>query len=213
VSISGPASPLYELTIDPSSKLHTERLHKSSKPVQRRPTHAQTLTDTEDDDSGAMDGDISTDMDSSGSLPDDSDSDEEKEYEMHPRKNRVHEKEEERNKNLVARLPIKLPDGTVKRMGERRIENESDFPSSEGEQPEPQPHPIVDDVTTGARFGRMAVIDVLRIEPRDARVYAAKEQLASICQDIVADPETNVSSLTNNVDDGCVHSRMCSSVY
>lgn len=96
----------------------------------------------------------------------------------------------------MSRLPIKLPDGTVKPIGHRRIEQSDSESPSDDEDTDTLPRdaePPRDDVATGARFGRMAVVDVLRIEPRQARIHAAKEQLASICQDIIADPENNVS--------------------
>jgi nucleolar complex protein 3 len=140
-----------------------------------------------------MGQDISTDLDCSDSAPDDSNSDEEKEYETRPRK--IRKDHDERDKHLVARLPIKLPDGSLKPMGQRRLERTSETPPPTPLLPRrTQPEPVVDDVATGTRFGRLAVVDVIRIEPREARVHAAKEQLASICQDIVADPENAVSN-------------------
>jgi nucleolar complex protein 3 len=51
----------------------------------------------------------------------------------------------------------------------------------------------VEDVATGARFGRPAVRDIIQQKSRKARIEAAKEQLASICQEIMAEPENSVS--------------------
>ncbi|CAE7127135.1 unnamed protein product [Rhizoctonia solani] len=51
--------------------------------------------------------------------------------------------------------------------------------------------PVIEDVATGARFGRPAVRDIVSQKSRKARIEAAKEQLASICQDIMAEPENS----------------------
>jgi nucleolar complex protein 3 len=133
-----------------------------------------------------------TDLDSSDEELAISESDEEKEYEIHPRKLRQGG-DEERDKHLVPRLPIKLPDGSVKPIGQRRIERASESPPIVQAPQRREPEPVIDDVATGARFGRLAVIDVIRIESRERRIHTAKEQLASICQDIIGDPENNVS--------------------
>jgi nucleolar complex protein 3 len=169
-----------------------------SKPLQSRHGRVETptLTDSEtiDDSNSANEGDISsTDLGSLVTGTVFSDSDEEKDFEKRPRNVRTNENGEEKNKKLVARLPIKLPDGSVKRMGQRTIRRDSETPSLDSETPPPpRPELIIDDVATGARFGRKAVVDIVSIEPREARIQAAKQQLASICQDIIADPENNV---------------------
>jgi nucleolar complex protein 3 len=63
---------------------------------------------------------------------------------------------------------------------------------SDEERKEVQPINRVDDVSTGARFGRAAVVDIIGTKDRDTRIAAAKEQIAGICQDILSDPEQGV---------------------
>lgn len=53
----------------------------------------------------------------------------------------------------------------------------------------------VEDVSTGARFGRPAVIDIIGNKSRTARIQGAKDQIAGICQEIIADPENSVRFL------------------
>ena len=54
--------------------------------------------------------------------------------------------------------------------------------------------PKVEDVSTGARFGRPAVVDVIGQRSRKARIQGAKEQIAGLCQEILGDPENSVRS-------------------
>lgn len=121
-------------------------------------------------------------------------------YEVVPRKRRNSwDSKEEKG---ISRLPIKLQSGEIKQVAGKVIpqgneeSEESDESEDESEHAseEPQP-PVRDDVATGARFGRPAVIDVISTKSRKARIQAAKEQIASICQDIVADPENSVCSI------------------
>lgn len=98
-------------------------------------------------------------------------------------------------KSEVQRLPIKLPDGRIKGIGTKAITTK--IVSSEDEDsmsgPESEPEPLkVEDVSTGARFGRASVVDVLQTKSRRHRIEIAKVQIAGICQDILADPENSV---------------------
>ena len=99
-------------------------------------------------------------------------------------------------RKVISRLPIKLANGRVEKTGEREgsVETPTASDSSEGEEEEerPLPHPR-NDVATGARFGRPAVADILMTKSRRLRVQTAKEQIAGICQDIIAEPENGVS--------------------
>jgi nucleolar complex protein 3 len=94
----------------------------------------------------------------------------------------------------VRALPIKLADGRIKDTGVKVVlneaEDESDSVSDEGEK---RGETSVEDVSTGARFGRPAVVDVLQTKSRTKRMEVAKEQIASICQEVLADPENSVS--------------------
>lgn len=92
------------------------------------------------------------------------------------------------------KLPVKLSDGKVQKRGfvaAPQPEEESDSEEEAVSAP-PLPEPAREDVSTGARFGRPAVVSVISNKSRKARIQGAKEQLASICQEIIADPENSV---------------------
>ena len=122
-------------------------------------------------------------------------SDEEMPYEKIPRKQRAQSEEPVE----VQRLPIKLANGkllqtgtktlttTIKEREEARLQESSS--EEEDEEPEPARR---NDIATGARFGRAAVTDVLQTKSRKQRIATAKEQIAGICQEIMADPENSV---------------------
>jgi nucleolar complex protein 3 len=108
-------------------------------------------------------------------------------------------------KSEVQRLPIKLPDGRIKATGTKVITTKAVVVQSEDEEstsgPESKPEPLkVDDVSTGARFGRVAVVDVLQTKSRKHRIEMAKVQIAGICQDILADPENSVGAVYTKSD-------------
>lgn len=144
------------------------------------------------DSAGEDDEDGSSDQYPDHSEPED-DSDEEMPYELAPRKIKVAE-----DKNEVPRLPIKLADGQIRSTGTKPLkvtpkdEESEDDSSSEEDEPEPAPRPTREDVSTGARFGKPAIATVLQTKSRKQRVELAKEQIASICQEILADPENSV---------------------
>lgn len=105
-------------------------------------------------------------------------------------------KEEQRG---AERLPVKLQDGKIKKRGFLPVteqSGESDDSATE-EATTATSHldtaPSREDISTGARFGRPAVTAVIGNKSRKARIQGAKEQLATICQDVIADPENNVS--------------------
>ena len=95
---------------------------------------------------------------------------------------------------VIDRLPIKLRDGKIKRTGPKLVVRAQSEEQSEDYSPEqwPEPEPTREDITTGARFGRLSVIDVISNPSRELRIQLAKEQIANICQEIVADPENSV---------------------
>ena len=122
------------------------------------------------------------------------DPDAEMSYEAVPRRRRPSWSEGE---VVIDRLPIKLRDGKVQRTGPKLV-----LPAQSEEESEedslgrtPEPEPPREDITTGARFGRPSVIDVISNPSRKLRIQLAKEQIASICQEIVADPENSVRVL------------------
>jgi nucleolar complex protein 3 len=95
---------------------------------------------------------------------------------------------------VIDRLPIKLRDGRIKRTGPKLVVQAQSEEESEDHSPErwPEPEPTREDITTGARFGRLSVIGVISNPSRKLRIQLAKEQIANICQEIVADPENSV---------------------
>jgi nucleolar complex protein 3 len=122
------------------------------------------------------------------------DSDAEMPYEQVPWKQRSRDGVSSRTKQIEG-LPIKLPDGTIQKSTKMLLVTDSDLSSNEESEEESVPRESetrVEDVTTGARFGRAAIVDIVGKSSRKERVEAAKEQIAGICQDILADPENSV---------------------
>lgn len=191
------------------SKKETERLFGLSKvPYQTREVkiesnHQQTLdidsnewsSGMEDLDEEEEDSKVSEENDtgasSSSSLED---SDEEQSYERRPR---IKESKELQRKS-VPRLPIKLPGGQVQQTGVREGSVESDEEMEDTPQPSQAYEPPKRDVA-GARFGRAAIVDIVRIKSREERLKAAKEQIAGICQDILSEPELGVSLMAKSI--------------
>jgi nucleolar complex protein 3 len=164
-------------------------------------TEESSLSDSEGDQE-----DISGSELDRASLASDSDVDIENKYET-ARSKRPSDDASKSNAELIKRLPIKLADGSLRPTGLRRLErNEPPSPSSSASSMFEEEIPIVEDVATGARFGRAAVIDVVTTEPRPERIRLAKEQLAGICQDIIADPENSVSFNVSCLGSKRIHS-------
>lgn len=130
--------------------------------------------------------------DSSSPVDEEVNSDIEQPYERRPRIQGASWELEE--SETIPRLPIKLPDGRVMKTAGRVVpQAESDSEDESGSsQQRPQAH-VVEDVSTGARFGRPSVANVIGTSSRQARIQMAKEQIAGICQDILSDPESSVS--------------------
>ena len=184
------------------------RLHELTKPVRKPEVYEDDLPSLNTDDDSEWDSDLPEDMsDASGDeFSDDEDGDnvasdysndsnEEMPYETIPRKPRAQSSEP----TEVHRLPIKLANGKIQKTGmkaasiktpQRPVEEDDD--DSEEEDEEYEEEQKVEDVATGARFGRPAVVDVLSTKSRRQRVGMAKDQIAGICQEIMADPENSV---------------------
>jgi len=123
------------------------------------------------------------------------DSDAEMPYEQLPRKRYTSwSDEEETGTKKIKGLPIKLPDGTIRKSAKVLIMSDPEQSSDESEKEAllRKPETNVEDITTGARFGRAAIADVIIKSSKRERVEAAKEQIASICQEILAEPENSV---------------------
>ncbi|KAH7340952.1 CBF/Mak21 family-domain-containing protein [Rhizoctonia solani] len=188
------------------SKKETQRLHKLNKPV-RESRHADDdlpsieshsddgedwsslASDVLSDSDALSDSDVDLDEDSPKHL----DSDEELPYEIAGRPRPPSPKRQ------TERLPIKLGDGRIQSTGARQVQpdSEEDKASEEDENitvSDTKP-PVIEDVATGARFGRPAVRDIVNQKSRKVRIEAAKEQLASICQEIMAEPENSLGLL------------------
>lgn len=145
--------------------------------------------------------------------------DEEMPYETLPRKRRPSWEPESEQGKGIERLPTKTADGQIQRSGERTFlrheakEVETSEDESEGDAEEPAPR---EDITTGARFGRLAVVDVISRTSRKARIQGAQEQIASICQEILSDPENSVSCYFRFLDLSLTfvaNSLVCSDVF
>lgn len=113
-------------------------------------------------------------------------------YEIIPRPRRPSWGED--SENEVQRLPIKLLDGRVKTVGVKLRGNcqESSEESDEEETFKKTTPESCEGVTLGNRPGRHLVMDVVTTISRKNRIHSAKEQIASICQEIVGDPEDGV---------------------
>ncbi len=119
-------------------------------------------------------------------------------FETQPRRRHPEWDSESESEKGIERLPIKLADGRIQKSGGKVVLDESGLDTDEesaDENVESAPPPRFEDVSTGARFGRAAVVDVIGLKSRKARVQSAKEQIAGICQEILGDPENSVSSL------------------
>ncbi|KAG6818144.1 hypothetical protein H0H87_000049 [Tephrocybe sp. NHM501043] len=185
------------------SKKETDRLHRLNKPV-RKAIQDDDLPsiDSDDEDDGQSfgssdDGSLSLDDDALSSATDEA-SDAEMDYEKAPRKRRPSWEPEE-NRGIKG-LPIKLPSGDVRSTGKMSFalaaNAAEDSPENEPDESEvEEPPQRIDDVSTGARFGRPAVVDVVSNKSKAARIHGAKEQLAGICQEIVSDPENSLGLL------------------
>ncbi|KAK7693590.1 hypothetical protein QCA50_003159 [Cerrena zonata] len=160
-----------------------------------------SIPNSEDDDSDAS----ASSSSSSGHLrrrkAADSDSDAEMAYEAQPRKRRPGWESDSDKDQGIERLPIKLADGRIQKTNtkvylpkEDKNEPSGDESSNDERELSP-PRPVIEDVSTGARFGRPAVADVIGHKSRKTRVQLAKEQIASICQEIVSDPENSLGLL------------------
>jgi nucleolar complex protein 3 len=187
------------------SKKATQKLHDLSKPVHKPQIYDNDLPSLNSDDDGEedewssnIDDDDLDNLDDAQSIPpteanNSDDSDAEMPYETAPRKLPSEWRSSERTE--VRALPIKLADGRIKDTGVKVVLNgaEDEFDSNVSDKCEERGKNAIEDVSTGARFGRPAVVDVLQTKSRKKRVEIAKEQIASICQEILADPENSVS--------------------
>lgn len=168
----------------------------------------------EDDLSSAISPDSDSDLESLSSSTSNTkrrkaktaESDEEMPYEAAPRKRRPSWEPESAEVTGITRLPIKLADGRVQNSTEKvYIPRETSGPQDSEEESddidddEETSGPRREDVSTGARFGRPAVVDVISNKSRKARISGAQEQIANICQEIVSDPENSVSFISEGL--------------
>ncbi|KAJ7452460.1 nucleolar complex-associated protein-domain-containing protein [Mycena galericulata] len=193
--------------LDHKASCKTVRLHRLNKPVKKATatddlpsvdSHDEAEDDwdseiTSDEDSTLSDGDSDNSI-SSNNL----DSDVEMPYETAPRKRRP--SWESSADQGIQGLPIKLADGRIQKTGTKvkqlPTSEDTDSESEDADENEDEQEYVRrEDVSTGARFGRPAVVDVVGNKSRAARIQGAKDQIASICQDIVADPENSLGLL------------------
>ncbi|KAH8829176.1 nucleolar complex-associated protein-domain-containing protein [Flagelloscypha sp. PMI_526] len=190
------------------SKKETQRLRQLSKPQKDKKTprlkddDLPSIHESSEDEDGLNSSISDSELDDD--LPSDVSSDEEMPYEKAPR-TRIREWQDPKpSKALVTGLPVKLGDGRVQATGKAvRIdssdteEDEDDVSLDDDEPVQLSPPP--EDVSTAARFGRLAVVDVLTMSSRQSRINSAKDQIAGICQDIGADPENGTPALPDGV--------------
>ncbi|KAH9901302.1 nucleolar complex-associated protein 3 [Cubamyces lactineus] len=206
------------------SKKETERLRQLNKPV-RKPVEDDLPSihshgeDSDDWSSGLEDAsadealsddEVLSEAESSTSAAErrrrkrKEDSDEEElPFEVQPRKRRPSWEPESDKEKGIERLPIKLADGRIQKSGDKVYldddEEESGLDSDEESGDEKAKEAAqrfrVEDVSTGARFGRPAVVDVIGQKSRKARIQGAKEQIAGLCQEILGDPENSLGLL------------------
>ena len=171
-------------------------MHQINKPIRKAIEDDLPPIDAHSSDDGEWDSNL--DDDDEGDVLSDTtardDSDEEMDYELAPRKHSEQGKDKAAG---VQRLPIKLADGRIRETGrnQKQKEETSESESEESEHEELPPPRIREDVSTGARFGRAAVVDVIGTKSRKERIHLAKEQIGELCQSIVSDPENNVRCL------------------
>ncbi|KIP09121.1 hypothetical protein PHLGIDRAFT_116684 [Phlebiopsis gigantea 11061_1 CR5-6] len=204
------------------SKKEIERLHRMHKPVRTAVKDDLPALDSDSEADNGQDwssgieslgedddGEALSDSEENDSMSDSSlgqrrkekrpeSDDEEMAYEAAPRKRRPSWEPESDKQQGIERLPIKLSDGRVLKSKSKAYlpQDKKEESSDESDAPPPQEERSrVEDVSTGARFGRPAVVDVVSQKSRKARVQAAKEQVAGICQEIVADPENSLGLL------------------
>jgi nucleolar complex protein 3 len=183
------------------SKKEVHRLHELSKPQRELPVRdSLPPVDSHSEDEDGWNSDL--DSEDSGNLMSDLgestndtlDSDQEMSYEAVPREQQPADRNTE--PKGILRLPIKLADGRIQNAGQAHLHALIDSEESSSEEEEQEPIPTAplktEDVATGARFGRAAVIDIITIKSRKSRIQAAKTQIAGICQDILAEPEDSV---------------------
>ncbi|KAJ6596856.1 nucleolar complex-associated protein-domain-containing protein [Mycena vulgaris] len=187
------------------SKKETDRLHRLNKPAKKAvDTDDLPSLDSHDEDDGDWSSEIPSDDEeglsdggeSDGSMSSSSDlgSNAEMPYETAPRKRRP-EWESSADQG-IQRLPIKLADGRIQKTGAKLKQLSTSEDTEEESEDEDVPEaPRREDVSTGARFGRPAVVDVIGNKSRAARIQGAKDQIAGICQDIVSDPENSLGLL------------------
>ncbi|KIM87032.1 hypothetical protein PILCRDRAFT_815467 [Piloderma croceum F 1598] len=197
------------------SKKETVRLHQLNKPV-RKPVEddlpsIHSHDEDEDSWSSGLDDDAFSMSDSNDKISDASrtpsrvglDSDAEMPYEVAPRKRRPSwNSDDDRN---IHHLPTKLLDGRIQKSVNKPTAvhavdglddgTDDDAAEQDQEQAEMDARYRVEDVSTGARFGRPAVVDIIGNKSRKARIQGAKDQIAGICQEIIADPENSLGLL------------------
>ena len=190
------------------SKKETERLRQLHKPIRKPRADSLPSVNSHDENSESWNSDIENSDAGTDALSEQPvlDSDTEMPYERVLRLPKVREPEKHRN---IRGLPIKLADGRIQASEKvtaapaQTDENEDSADSARSQSPPAVPC-AVEDVATGARFGRRAVVDVIGNGSRKARIQGAKDQIASICQEIIADPENSVRSFYSMILLSCL---------
>jgi nucleolar complex protein 3 len=210
------------------------RLHQLNKPV-RKPVEddlpsIHSHDEDEDSWSSGLDDDALSMSDSTNDDISDAsrapssvglDSDAEMPYEVAPRKRRPSWNSDDDHN--IHHLPTKLPDGRIQKSVSKptalhAVDGLDDWTDDDAaeqvqKQAEMDARYHVEDVSTGARFGRPAVVDIIGNKSRKTRIQGAKDQIAGICQEIIADPENSVSTCNNTILNGPTHQVLRSLVF
>ncbi|KAF8636707.1 hypothetical protein AX17_003510 [Amanita inopinata Kibby_2008] len=177
------------------SKQETERLYRLEKPIRTTSKLDEISVELSDEDSNNSDlnssAELSVNEPQTLNFPD---SDTEMPYERVLRTS----PQEPQRQQVIQRLPIKLADGRLLKTGFKSLSMPSDsLGHNDDETQEFRRENIIkiEDVSTGKRFGRPAVWQIVGQKSRKLRIEHAKEQIAGICQEIVADPENSLGLL------------------
>jgi nucleolar complex protein 3 len=163
-------------------------------------SNLETSSYSESDDAATI---SSSNYHDSRRISNDLNSDTEMPYEALPRRRRLSWDHDQNHR--IPHLPIKLPNGLVQKVdnGASAMSSQTGDDLSDRDEKErldfsgPQESTVVEDISTGTRFGRPPVIDIIGKTSRTARIREAREEIAFICQKIVAEPESSVSAFVD----------------
>ena len=180
------------------SRKEIQRLHRLNKPVRHPVKDDLPDVSSHSEDDGEWSSNIGSEDSGNGSSQGsrgevlDENSDLEMPYEVAPRPRRPSWDGDSGNE--VQCLPVKLSNGQIKNVGikmRRNLQESSEGSSDEDVHRESTPEPR-EDALLGEGHGLRSGVDMASTTSRKKRIDAAKEKIATICQEIVGDPEDSV---------------------